>query len=165
MYTFDKPQPDAKALGEFNTKYVISPYELTDKNFSLKNKFSEYYVYQNEVYLPRAYFQDDNQRPGSEAKILSYKPNEISIDTSDHKSSSLILSEVWSPGWKAYLDGNQLVKVQETPNVLRLVDIRPDTKFVVFKYDPEIFKRGRLITVATLLFLFLYGVRKLNFFS
>lgn len=164
-YTFEKPQPDPVSLGEFNTKYIISPYELTDKRFSLENKFGEYLLYQNTSYLPRAYFQRDDQKPGNEAKILKYTPNFIKVDTSSNQSSRLVLAEVWSPGWNGYLNGKEKVKVQEKPNTLRLVNIKPDTNFVEFRYEPKSFLIGKYITLATLLFLLIYLVRLLDIVS
>ncbi len=164
-YTFEKPQPDPIALGEFNTKYVISPYELTDKRFSLEKKFGEYLLYWNTLYLPRAYFQLDDQKPGNEVKILKYSPNHIKVDTSKHESSRLVLSETWSPWWNAYLNGKEKVNVQEKPNTLRLVNIKPDTNFVEFRYEPKSFLIGKYITLATLLFLLIYLVRLLDIVS
>lgn len=150
-YTFEKPQPDATALGEFNTKYVISPYELTDQKLNLANRVGEYFIYKNGAYLPRAYFQLDDQKPGQEAQIKEYSPNHIRVDASKHQSSRIVLSEVWSKGWNVYLNGKERISVQEKPNTLRLVDIKPDTQFIVFKYEPKSYKTGRIITFATIL--------------
>lgn len=150
-YTFEKPQPDPVSLGEFNTKYVISPYKLENKSFILEKKFGDYLVYKNTAFWPRAYYQTDLQKLEGEASIITYTPNRIRVDTSGHNTSRLVLSEVWSPGWKAYLNGKEAVKVQEKPNILRLVDIKPDTRFVDFKYEPDSFKIGRAITLTTLL--------------
>lgn len=150
-YTFEKPRPDPVSLGEFNTKYIISPYELTDKSFVLEKKFGDYLVYKNTAFWPRAYYQTDLQKPEREASIITYTPNLIRVDTSGHNTSRLVLSEVWSPGWKAYLNGKEEVRVQEKPNTLRLVDIKPDTRFVDFKYEPDSFKIGRVVTLTTFL--------------
>ncbi|MDO8503205.1 MAG: hypothetical protein Q7S60_00795 [bacterium] len=159
-YKFEELKPDAKSLGEFNTKYVISPYELIDKNFILEKQFGEYYVYRNSLVQPRAYFWTEDQRPGIAAKIISYSPNKIRVDTSTGATSRLVLAEVWSPGWRAYLDGDKDAVVQEKPNTLRLVDIKPDTKFVDFVYEPNSFKVGRIITLATVGVLVGIGLRK-----
>ena len=84
---------------------------------------------------------------------MGYTPNHIRVDTSSNRTSRLVLAEVYSPGWRAYLDGKEEVSVQEKPDTLRLVDIAAGTKFVDFKYEPESYQRGRLITLATIIIL------------
>ena len=75
----------------------------------------------------------------------------IEIDTSKNISNQLILAEVYSVGWKAYLNGQEEVKVEQTPVALRQVTIKPDTTFVDFKYQSESFKIGSIITSITVL--------------
>lgn len=147
-YKFEDLQPDATSLGQYNTKYVISPHELTDENFALEKKFGDYLVYSNELVKPRA-----------TSPITFYSPNSIRVDTRQTKESSVTLSEVYSPGWKAYLNGKEKVLVLETPIALRAVDVRPDTRFVDFKYQPESYIWGRTITFSTVFFLIGYGVK------
>lgn len=152
-YTFDKPQPDPVSLGAFNTKYIVSPYKLDNPNFILERKVDDYSIYRNNLWRERAYFWTDDQKPGPPAPVLIYTPNLIRIDTTSHPTDKLVLAEVYSPGWRAYLDGRKLVPVQEKPDTLRLVDIRPDTQFVDFKYQPKGFHYGGIITAITFIVL------------
>ena len=47
---FDRqPQPNSELLGQTVTRFVISPYELTDRNLELKDQFGEYRLYLNTV--------------------------------------------------------------------------------------------------------------------
>lgn len=46
-YLYQELQPNAKLLGAFNTKYVISKYRLTDASFVFWGKFDGYYLYLN----------------------------------------------------------------------------------------------------------------------
>lgn len=148
-YQFEELQPDAASLGEYNTKYVISPYELKDNNFILEEKIDNYLIYRNKLLKPRA-----------SAPISIYTPNHIRVNTSNFAQKQLILSEVYSPGWKAYLNGKQEIAIQETPIALRAVDILPRTEFVDFKYQPESFKVGRTITFITILLITVHGVKE-----
>lgn len=152
-YLFQELQPDSHSLSEYNVKYVISSHRLNDKNFVLKQKLENYLVYQNQTVLPRAYFLDDHQKPSQEAPILKFSPNFIRVDTTPHNNSRVVLAEVYSLGWQAYLNGQEKTTVQETPNSLRLVDIKPNTKFIDFQYQPPGFQLGALITLVTILFL------------
>ena len=156
-YTFEKAQPDAESLGLYSTKYVISPYELTDTDFKAEKTFNNYTIYRNNLYKSRAYFRAPD---APQAPILIYTPNHIRVDTSSKPSTQLILSEVYSSGWKAYLNGVDPMKIQETPNSLRQIDLKSDTEFVDFYYEPESFKAGIVITGLTLILLVTFSVIK-----
>lgn len=158
-YTFQKPQPDAASLGLYNTKYVISPYKMTDSNFHIEAVFGDYTVYKNSLYKSRAYFRAPNDPP---APVSLYTPNHIRVDTSSKASTQLILSEVYNSGWNAYLDGTDKTVVRETPNSLRQVDLRPDTRFVDFRYEPESFRAGILITAITVVLSIILASRYLK---
>lgn len=155
IYHFREIQPYAPELADYNVKYVISPHQLTDKKLLRVTQFENYLIYKNTINKNRAYFLG-----GEKAPILFYSPNEIIIDTSKHASGEIILAEVWNSGWKAYLNGNEPVLVEQTKSGLRIVQINPTTSFVVFKYEPEIYKTGKNITVATILIIILIIVNK-----
>ncbi len=145
-YTFEKPQPNAESLGLYNTKYVISPYELIDASFKLKEKYNNLFVYENDLNKSRAYFKDPD---ATKAPILIYTPNHIRVDTSSKTVNQLILSEVYNNGWNAYLNGVDKAKVLETPASLRQVDLKSDTKYIDFFYEPESFQIGIITTILT----------------
>ena len=52
------------------------------------------------------------------------------------------------------------MKIQETPNSLRQIDLKSDTEFVDFYYEPESFKAGIVITGLTLILLVTFSVIK-----
>ncbi len=150
IYNFRQIQPHAPTLAEYNVKYIISPYPLSDKNLRLEKKYHDFFIYINTLVKPRAYFVNTgNKNP--QAKVLKYTPNHIRVDTSNHSSVELILAEVYSPGWKAYLNGKEEVKIKEHLNKLRGVEIKADTNFIDFKYEPDSFFGGKIITAATLI--------------
>lgn len=152
----NKLQSDAASLGDYNVKYVLSTYPLTDNNFQLEKNFGKFTLYRNKLLQPRAYFKNVPTTE-NEAPILSYSPNYISVDTSQRKSNQLILSEVYNQGWKAYLNGKEKAEILETPVSLRLVNINPTTEFVDFKYEPDSYQTGKLITGVTILLLIIFG--------
>lgn len=86
----------------------------------------------------------------SEAEILSYKPDEIKVSVHADEAGYLFLSEVYYPGWKAFVDdleepilrGNYLFRVIKVPkgdHVIKLV------------FDPMSIKSGIGITIFTLI--------------
>lgn len=145
----DKLKPDPRSLGFYNVKYVISPYELTITGLKLAEKFDEFYIYKNDYFKERAYFLE-NQEFIENAPIVKYTPNNILVQTPPNHSSQLVLSQVFSTGWKAYLNGIKKIDIQQTPEALSQINLTPQTKYVDFKYEPDSFNHGRMITLATL---------------
>lgn len=148
---YEKIKPDANSLGEFNTKYIISPYVLEDKNLKLDQKINNYFIYQNNLFKPRSYFWGSDGILDT-AKTSYYSPNLVRVDTSAQSSSRVVLAQVYSPGWNAYLEGQEKTPVMERPNTLMLVNIKPTTKYVDFRYESDSFRIGSVISLITLSF-------------
>lgn len=83
------------------------------------------------------------------AKITSYKLNSISLEVETPKDGILMLSEIYCPGWTAYVDGvkGQLYRANWS---LRAVPVLAGKHVVEVRYEPESFYRGMWITLATL---------------
>jgi len=47
-------------------------------------------------------------RPTGEAEIVSYHPERVEIKLSMKESGYLVLNDIYYPGWKAYLNGNEI---------------------------------------------------------
>lgn len=150
-YTLEKLKPDPKSLGEYNVKYIISTYSLDNSNFLLKEKINNYYIYQNSLFLSRAYYLGDNQQ--SPAVISHFLPNAVDVQINNPTSTRLVLASVYNPGWKAYLNGTSQVSVQQKSNALMQVDLKPDTKYVRFIYLPESYQIGLIISMLSLVIL------------
>ena len=50
--------------------------------------------------------------------------------------NEVIIPDVYNPDWNAYLNGTKKVKVYESVEKTRQVQVENDTKFVDFKYEP-----------------------------
>jgi uncharacterized membrane protein YfhO len=83
------------------------------------------------------------------AKIISYKLNSISIDVSTPKDGILVLSEIYYPGWNAYIDGVKQ-KILRADWNLRALPIRKGTYKVEIKFEPDSFERGKLISLSSI---------------
>lgn len=159
IYLYEKLQPHAPTLADFNVKYVISPHELTGKNFSLLLKDNGYFLYENTIVKPRAYFLTNSKdNKNLEAPIIKYLPNKIIVDTSKKLSDTVILAEVFNPDWKAYLANNKKIQIQEAPDSLRRIDLPENTNIVTFKYEPDSFKIGKAISLITIGIIVLAGI-------
>lgn len=154
IYKFRQIQPHAPTLAEYNIKYIIAPYKLLGHNLQLEKEINGFFIYKNSLVKPRAYFiNTGNSDPN--AKIIKYTPNHIRVDTLNHSSLELILAEVYSPGWIAYLNGKEETKIIEHINKLRKLNIKNDTLFVDFRYQSPSFPKGLFLSIITLILIFL----------
>lgn len=145
--------PNGQRLGLINTKYIISPYPLDNNailHLSQVGQFGRYLIYKNNDYLPRSYFVKDGHFVQA-AKIISYSPNQITIDTANAASDLLVLAEVTTPGWQALANGTTRIPIGSDLEIFRTVKIDQGTKFVSFVYRPVEFSQGLAITMLTLI--------------
>ncbi|MEE8574225.1 MAG: YfhO family protein, partial [Thermodesulfobacteriota bacterium] len=82
-----------------------------------------------------------------EAIIVEYSSNKVVIEASANRASMMVLSDVWYPGWKAYVDGVER-KIYKVDGVLRGVTVGKGTQSVEFRYRPLSF---RLAIIAVLI--------------
>lgn len=67
------------------------------------------------------------------SEITYFSPNKITINTSLAEPGFLVLSEIWYPRWKAFVDGKE-TKIYKTNYILRSVYLDKGTHNVSFVY-------------------------------
>lgn len=77
-------------------------------------------------------------------------PNIVQIVTSTPADAVLVLSDLWFPGWIAYLDGVE-ADIYRANYLLRAVIIPPGSHTVEFRYRPLSFTIGSVLSALTLL--------------
>jgi O-antigen/teichoic acid export membrane protein len=92
---------------------------------------------------------------------IQYSPNEVSITAQAAAPAWLVLADSYFPGWKAYVRPAGAGADQEQPLTIQLVDgnfrgVRlPAGSWIVrFKYSPDSFKLGGIISLIALVALF-----------
>jgi len=91
-------------------------------------------------------------------KILSYRPDEIILETDSTQPGFLFLSEVFYPGWKAYVEGRE-VNILRGNYLFRAIPLTAGRHSVIFRFEPLSIKIGvsiTLLTVLVLVLLFLF---------
>jgi hypothetical protein len=85
----------------------------------------------------------------AEAAIARYTLNEIRVDAKLPSPAILVLSEVFYPKWKVFVDGaeGEMLKADYT---LRAVALPAGDHEIVFRYDSSTLKRGLVISLLTL---------------
>jgi hypothetical protein len=88
--------------------------------------------------------------PGNwSATITRYSANDVDIRTSSNKQGFLVLSDTYYPGWRAWVDGEE-VPVFRANYDFRALVITEGEHTVVFKFIPPSFKVGLVISLTGL---------------
>lgn len=82
--------------------------------------------------------------------ITNYQPNRISLKSDSETNTFLILSELFYPGWHAYVDGEE-VKILRADYMLRAIPLKTGMHDIIFVYKPISFFIGAAISGLTLL--------------
>lgn len=98
----------------------------------------------------------------SSARIVSYEPARLVIETSAPTATVLVLSEMFHPGWEATVDG-RATRIMLTDYLLRGVALEPGRHRVEMTYTAPAARMGAIVSAGTLFFLgglFVYARRR-----
>ena len=83
------------------------------------------------------------------ARIMEYRPNQICIEVEGDSAGWLVLTDMWFPGWTCTVDGRP-ADIFRADYVFRAVRVPAGAREVVFRFAPESYRLGKLISVSTL---------------
>ena len=92
----------------------------------------------------------DELAPESEARITSYEPNRLVIETRAAQASVLVVSEIFYPGWEATIDG-AVAPIHPTNFLLRGVALPAGAHRVEMRYTAPAARIGAIISALSLL--------------
>lgn len=98
------------------------------------------------------------------ADIISYKLNSISLDVSTRGDGILVLSEIYYPGWKAYVNGKEQKVLRANWN-LRAIKVSQGKHKIDIRFEPKEFYDGIWISLGTIglcVIGIVYSLRKKN---
>ncbi|MFH1312163.1 MAG: YfhO family protein [Candidatus Eisenbacteria bacterium] len=84
--------------------------------------------------------------PGT-AEITDHGPNGVTIAVEVERISYLVVSDVYYPGWRVYVDGNERALFR-ADCAFRAVRIRPGDRVVRMEFRPQYFRIGLLFSAA-----------------
>jgi hypothetical protein len=87
--------------------------------------------------------------PQWSARITRYENNDIELDLSTDRDGLLVLSEIFYPGWKAYIDGKE-TEIFRTDYNLRGVFVPHGSHKGIVRFEPASYIHGLWITLVTL---------------
>ena len=129
----------------------------------LNTMFSPQFDLQKEVVLEQNINRNLDASASGSAKIVSYKPESVTIDTSSTGNTLLFLSDTYYPGWEALVDGAK-TPVYRADYTFRAVYVPKGVHTVEFLYNPLSLKLGELgfvLGLAGIVFLTLIKVKKI----
>ena len=96
--------------------------------------------------LPQQMSQPD-PASAERAEVKEYQPNRIQVETSTEGPGLLVLSEVYYPSWKAYVDG-QPTSIHVADQLLRAVAIPAGEHTVELRYESWTLRAGVTISLV-----------------
>ncbi|OGG30767.1 hypothetical protein A2973_01855 [Candidatus Gottesmanbacteria bacterium RIFCSPLOWO2_01_FULL_49_10] len=100
----------------------------------------------NPVNAPQA-----NCGPGDtkDIRVTSYTPNSVGVTTATTCNAYLVSSDVYYPGWHAYIDGKE-TPIYKGNMSFRTIYIPKGEHTIEFKFTPTIFILGGLVTLVSI---------------
>ncbi|MFN2379847.1 MAG: YfhO family protein, partial [Bacteroidales bacterium] len=81
-------------------------------------------------------------------ELKSYSPNELIYSSSSKAAQTAVFSEIYYPaGWNAYIDGEPHNHFRVN-YVLRAMNILPGEHEIIFRFEPESYRTGNIISFA-----------------
>ncbi len=161
---YENTQPMPRCYWIHN--YKILPSMEETMNILLHNNFSPFTecIVQSDTPIPYTKKVTDTDLPPSEenvditknintASIQEETPENISIHVKAYQEGFLVLLDTYSPGWKAFLDGEP-AQIFRTNGIFRGIPIPGGVHQVQFTYTSPGWNIGRAITLGSILIIF-----------
>ncbi|MGL4519977.1 MAG: YfhO family protein [Phocaeicola sp.] len=81
--------------------------------------------------------------------LTSYKPNELTYQSESTQAGTVVFSEIYYPGWRAYVDGVE-VPIGRANYILRTIHVPAGSHLISFTFHPESLQRTETIAIAAL---------------
>lgn len=90
-------------------------------------------------------------------KLISYEPNKLVYDVSSQKGGTIVFSEIYYPGWRAFVDGNE-VEIGRANYILRALNISAGKHRIEFNFYPKTLQTTEFIAYIALSLIALFLV-------
>ena len=90
------------------------------------------------------------------ATIRAYEPERVVIDVEQRQPGLVVLSDLYFPGWRAFVDGAE-ARVYRANFMFRALAVPAGKHVVTFLYRPRSFRIGAALSISTLIILLALG--------
>ncbi len=140
----------------FPRAYLVTQYQVTDSYISAQNVIKDPgFDLRHKVILEENLSPDQGNslnssvlNENSNASIVSYTPNKVIIHTISNSDSLLILTDVYYPGWKAFVDGKE-TPIYRGDGLVRTIFVPSGIHTIEFSYLPQSFIVGSVTSLLT----------------
>jgi hypothetical protein len=141
------PRLDAEALGLLSVAQIASTYPIEANGLSLEGTADGVLLYRNAARRPWAWIETDSADGSSfvEVEAIDRMPNRIDVRASG--PGRLVLSELMYPGWRATVDGEEVV-IEADHGLLRSVELQEGAHDVRFAFVPGSLFLGIAVALA-----------------
>jgi uncharacterized membrane protein YfhO len=174
LTSFQPGPSTSRILDLLGVKYVMSLWDISDRNFSLL-KENGWKIYVNRQVLPRVFTTAEEVKIDTldgimhkmKGKVLwqtapaviNYGLQQVTIEAETTAAATLVLTDTYYPGWTATVDSRETA-VYPAYYMMRGITIPPGRHTVVFKYQPDYFTWGALGTISAFLFCSFYFISR-----
>lgn len=140
-----------KNLAVLPRSAVFYDWEVVPDTSGAVNRFLQPdFPYRSKLVLEHSVPLTPTHRPITPARIRTYSANKVDVEVQSQADGILFLSDAYYPGWKAYVDSRK-EKIVPVNHALRGVPVSEGKHLVSFRYEPESFRIGGIISLISLL--------------
>lgn len=81
--------------------------------------------------------------------LTNYLPNELTYQSESTQAGTVVFSEIYYPGWRAYIDGVE-VPMGRANYLLRVINVPAGSHVISFTFHPESLQRTETVAIAAL---------------
>lgn len=140
--------------------FLTSDYRVFTNNSDFEKKFFDSkFDPSKAVLLEKELPEKLESSPRDKVDLIKYSPDEVLFKTQSLGSSLLFLSDVFYPGWQAWVDDSP-VEILRADYAFRAVVVTPGNHLVRFIFKPKSFTIGLVISLISLFVLIILSVIK-----
>jgi len=142
------PEPDSPLLDALGVKYLVTRREVGEGWRPVDEL--EAPIYENLEVHPRAYVVSDDESDGSvPARFERDEPNHVTLTVVAGSPGTLVLTDSYYPGWRAWVDGERR-PINQANHAFRGIPIPSGRHEVEMRYEPGSFRVGLFVSLAAL---------------
>jgi len=132
--------------------YLVPNLRVPEKGHILNTYYKETFDPLKEVLLSQPVEFEPTDHFEGKVEEVSYRPNHVTVKTSQAGNGFLVLMDSYFPGWTVTVDGQER-PILRANHYYRAVPLGPGAHTLEFDYFPEGFKVGLVVSAISLLIL------------
>ena len=133
----------------FNRVFFVDEIiKVTDKDEELEKMFEESTNLENVAFSSEINFPKKESKNDGTFRFESYSDQELALKVNVLEEAPLVISNVYYPGWKAYISGIE-VPIYRVDYLLQAIIVPKGESLIKFKFSPQSFYNGLYISLMT----------------